>query len=87
MGSSNDAVAHLTGPLDFSLFRDFQGVIHLDAKVPDRRFQLGMPKEELNRPQVLGTTVDQGGLGPPQRVRAVFSGVKADRCDPLAHHP
>jgi len=39
--------------LDFSLLRNFQRVIHLDAEVSDRAFQLGMPKQQLNGPQIL----------------------------------
>lgn len=31
--------------LDFSLFRNFQRVIHLDAEVSDRTFQFGMAKQ------------------------------------------
>ena len=32
-------------PLDFSLFRNLQSVIHLDTKIPDRALQLGMPEQ------------------------------------------
>ena len=31
--------------LDFSLFRNFQRVIHLDVEVSDRTFQFGMAKQ------------------------------------------
>jgi hypothetical protein len=37
---------------DINLFRYRQGVIHLDAKIPDCAFDLGMPEQKLNSPQV-----------------------------------
>ena len=33
--------------------------------------QLGMPKQQLNRPQILGALVDQGRLGSPHRMRSI----------------
>lgn len=45
--------------LDFRLLRNLQSVIHLDAEVSDRAFQLRMAKQELNGSQVLRTFVDQ----------------------------
>lgn len=57
--------------LDFSLLRDFQRVIDLDAKIPDGAFELGMAKQQLNGPQVLGALVDQRRLSPAHRMRSV----------------
>jgi len=50
---------------DLCLLRDLQGVVHLDAKVPDRRFKFAMAKEQLHGPQVLRASVDQRRLGSP----------------------
>jgi hypothetical protein len=32
------------------LFRNCEGVIDLDAEVPDRAFDLGVPEQELHSP-------------------------------------
>ena len=39
---------------EIDLFRDRKGVINLDAEIPDRAFDLGMPEQELDRPQIAG---------------------------------
>ena len=36
------------GISDINLFRYCQGVIDLDAEIPDRTFDLGMPEQELD---------------------------------------
>ena len=46
-----------------------------------------MAQQQLDRPQVLGSAVQQGCLGAPHRVRTVAGGVEADRCDPGREHP
>ena len=33
---------------DLSLLGDLESVIHLDTEVPDRGFQLGVPKQQLH---------------------------------------
>lgn len=50
------------GSSDINLFRYFQCVIDLDAEVPDRAFYLGMPKQELDSPEVAGSPIDQGSF-------------------------
>ena len=35
---------------NFCLLRDGQCVVHLDAKIPDRAFQLGVAEKKLDRP-------------------------------------
>jgi hypothetical protein len=54
--------------LDFSLLRNLQSIIHLDAEVSDRAFQLGMAEQQLNGPQVLRALVDRRGLGESLRL-------------------
>jgi hypothetical protein len=63
MGGSREGVAHQMQLLDFSLLGNFQGVIHLNAKVPNGALQLGVPEKQLYGAQVLGTAIDQCGLG------------------------
>jgi len=62
--------------LDFGLFRNLKRVINLDSKVSDGAFQLAMPQQELNSPQVLRSLVNQRGLGRAHGVGAVNSRVK-----------
>jgi hypothetical protein len=35
-----------------TLFRDCQGVIYFNAQVSHRAFDLGMPKQKLNGPEI-----------------------------------
>jgi hypothetical protein len=57
------------GISDINLFRNCQGVIDLDAKISDCAFDLGMPEQELDRPQVARPPINQGGLRASQRMR------------------
>jgi hypothetical protein len=45
------------------------GVIYFDAQVSDRAFDLGMPKEKLNGPEVSCPPIDQGRFCASQRMR------------------
>jgi hypothetical protein len=51
---------------DIDLFRYRQGIIYLDAEVSDGAFDFCVAKQELHRPQVAGSTIDQRRLGSPQ---------------------
>ena len=46
------------------------GVIDLDAEIPDRALDLGMPEQRLDSPEIACPSVDQGGLRASQRMRA-----------------
>ena len=61
----------LPGSSDIDLFGYRDSVIHLDAQVPHGALDLGVAQEELNGTQVTRASIDQGSLGPPQRVGAV----------------
>jgi hypothetical protein len=50
------------GISDINLFRYCQGVIDLDAEIPDRAFDLGMPKQELDSPEISRPSIDQGSF-------------------------
>jgi hypothetical protein len=41
------------------LFRYRDGIIHLDAKIPNRAFDLGVTEQELDSPQIASTSIDQ----------------------------
>jgi hypothetical protein len=47
------------------LFRNREGIIDLDAEVSDGAFDFGVAKQELHRPQVTGSTIDQRRLCSP----------------------
>ena len=57
------------GISDINLFRYRQGVIDLDAEIPDRAFNLGMPEQKLDGPEISRPPVDQGGFCASQRMR------------------
>ena len=63
--------AATSAPSDLGLFRNLQCIIDLDTEVSHGAFQLGVAKQQLDRPQVLGSLVDQRRLGPPHAVRPV----------------
>ena len=47
---------------DINLFRYGQGVIHFDAQISDRAFDLGMPEQKLNGPEIASPPVDKGSF-------------------------
>jgi hypothetical protein len=51
---------------DVDLLGDGKCIINLDAEVPDGALHLGVAKEQLNRPEVSGSPVDQSHLGSTQ---------------------
>jgi hypothetical protein len=42
------------------LFRYCQRIIDLDAEIPNRAFDLGMPEQKLDSPEIARTPVDAG---------------------------
>jgi deoxyxylulose-5-phosphate synthase len=52
------------------LFRYREGVVYLDAKVPDRTFDFGVAEQKLHRSQIACAPVNQGRLRPPERMGA-----------------
>jgi hypothetical protein len=57
------------GISDINLFRYCQGVIDLDAEIPDRAFDLGMPEQELDGPEISRPPIDQGSFCASKRMR------------------
>ena len=75
----------LTRPLgasDVNLFGYGERIVHLNAQVTHRTLDLGMPKQQLDRPQVAGSAIDQRGLRSPQRMRAIKGGIEPNDGDP-----
>ena len=57
------------GISDINLFRYCQGVIDLNAEIPDRAFDLRMAEQELDSPQVARPPIDQGSFCAAQGMR------------------
>ena len=47
---------------NINLFSYCQGIVDLDAEIPDRAFDLGMPEQELDGSQIAGAPIDQSSL-------------------------
>jgi hypothetical protein len=59
--------------LELNLFSHVQGVVHLNPKISDGAFQLGMTEKKLDCTQVTGLAINLGSLCAAHRVRAVGS--------------
>lgn len=55
---------------DVDLFGNSQGVVHLDAQVPDGAFDLSVSEQKLNGPKIARATIDQRRLCASQRITA-----------------
>ena len=71
------------GISDINLFRYCQRVINLNAKISDRAFDLGMPEQELDGPEITCPSIDQGRFCSSQGMRAEQPRVQPDASDPL----
>ena len=59
----------LPGYFRHQLFRYCQGVIYFDTQISDRAFDLGVPKQKLDGPQISRPPIDQSSFCTPQRMR------------------
>ena len=75
------------GISDINLFRYRQGVIDLDAEIPHRAFDLGMPEQELDGPEVSRPPIDQRRFCASKRMRPKQPRVQPDASDPLRYEP
>jgi hypothetical protein len=71
------------GISDINLFRYRQRIIYFDAEISDRAFNLGMPEQELDGPEISRPPIDQGSLCAAQRMRPEQSRVQSDAADPI----
>lgn len=53
---------------DIDLLGNRERIVHLDAEIAHRAFDLGVAEQNLYRSQIPGAAVDQRCLGPSQRV-------------------
>ena len=78
---------YLGARLRLRLLRHLQRIIDFNAEVADSTLQFGVPKQYLNRTQVLGPPVNERGLGAAQRVGAVIAWIKINACHPGLDDP
>jgi hypothetical protein len=64
VGQSTSA---LPGISDINLFRYCQGIIHFDAQISNRAFDLGVAKQKLDAPEIASATVEKWVLVPANR--------------------
>jgi hypothetical protein len=64
------------------LFRYRQGVIYLNAQIPDRALDFGMTKQELDSSKIARAPVDQGSLCASQGVRPKQPWIQPDAANP-----
>jgi hypothetical protein len=70
---------------DIQLLGECNGVINLDAKIPDGAFDPGVAEQKLNSSQVARSPVDQHRLRPAQGMRSVHGCIETDTGYPLRH--
>lgn len=63
------------GPSNLVLLGDLKRIVNFDAEVANGALQLGVIEHELYCSQVLRPSVDEGGLGSPDRMSPVRCGV------------
>lgn len=59
-------------------------VLDIDPEIPVCRFNLGLPKQNLNRLDTSGALEDQSRLGSPSRVCPAVPSRQSGRSDPFA---
>ena len=73
-------------PLDGSDFRALwqeESVFDIDTEIADRVLDLGVPQQNLDRPDVACGPIDHCGFCPPKRMRSVFRLPKTNRSHPF----
>ena len=69
--------------LNLSTLGEGECVFYVDAEIANSAFDLGMAEQDLDSTQIAGLFVDDGCLGPAQRVRSVVLFTQTDAGDPL----
>src|SRR4029453_2973616 len=84
---SNPAVATGVTRLDLGLLGDFQGIVNLNAEIPDGALELRVPEQQLHGSEISGPSVDQRCFRAPQRMRPVCGWVETDTLNPRPDNP
>lgn len=72
---------------ELDAFCNRERILELDAKVSDGAVHLGVPEQQLDRPQVTGLPIDQGGLRAPHRMGPEGAWLQTDQGHPPTDHP
>ena len=75
------------GSSDIDLLGDLYRVIDLDAEIANGALDLRVAQQELNRPEIARSPVDQHGLRAAKGVRTKLGRVEPDAGHPLLHEP
>jgi hypothetical protein len=68
---------------DVDLFRYRQGIVHFDAEISDRAFDLGVAKQKLNCPEIASASVDQSSLSSSERMSSEKPRVQSYAANPF----
>ena len=70
-------------PEDFRALCQEESVFDIDTEIADRVLDLGVPQQNLDRPDVACGPIDHCGFCPPKRMRSVFRLPKTNRSHPF----
>ncbi len=68
---------------NFSLLSHFQGIVNFYTQILDGAFQFGMPKKQLDCPQILRSAINQRRFRSSQRVCAVGGWIEVNLRYPI----
>lgn len=89
LSEQNGATPQRVGPSpsDLNSLGQLQCILNVDAEIPHCVLDLGMAKQDLDRPKVAGSLVNHRSLRSPQGMRTVVLPTKPDRRHPLIDQP
>ena len=73
--------------LDLGLLGHFEGIVDLDTQVPHRALDFAVAQEQLDSPQVFGSLVNQGCLGPAHGMGTVARRIQPQVPNPALQYP
>jgi hypothetical protein len=80
-------VSALPSNSDVDLFCYCNGIIDLDAKISDGALNLGVPQQQLDRPQIACSPIDQGRFRAPERMCSEQARIQANAGRPGRDQP
>jgi hypothetical protein len=72
---------------DVNLLGNSEGVVYLNAQVPNGALNLSVTKKQLNCSQITSAPIDQRCFGSTKRMRAEDVWVQTNASDPLGYQP
>src|SRR6185503_10053700 len=86
-GPTSPPAGGATQSIRVDLRGDAESVVAIDPEIANGAFQLGMPKQQLNRSQIAGLAIDLGCLRATHRMGAVGRAVESGALDPNVYDP